>query len=168
MPTQATPHGFVTRSLHWVSAALIAYGYAKGLNNVSQLADPALFRFEVGFALFLGAVFVLRLIWTKRFAGTTRLPRTAPHWERVASRVVHIGLYASIFAIILSGLGIAFAFATPALPGAVMMVMIGLHEAALVALPLLLGIHIVGALWHKFIRRDGVMESMTGRLAIKR
>ena len=44
--------------------------------------------------------------------------------------------------------------------------MIGLHEATLVALPLLLGLHVAGALWHKVIRRDGVLESMTGRLPV--
>ena len=51
MTQLAQPHGFVTRGIHWLSAALIGYGYLKGLNSVSQLSDPAVFWFEVIFAL---------------------------------------------------------------------------------------------------------------------
>ena len=164
MAQTAKPHGFVTRTIHWVSAVLLAYGYYKGLDNVRQLADPTLFWSEVTFALLLGALFVVRLFWTKAIAGTTRLPESAPGWEHMASRVVFMGLYAAVFGIVLSGLGIALGFATPALDGLFLDAMIGIHEVTLAALPILLITHIAGALWHKVVRRDGVMESMTGRL----
>ena len=158
----AKPHGFVTKGFHWLTAGLVAYGYFKGLDDVSQLADPALFRTEVAFALFFGAAFLARLIWTKYVGGTTRLPSEAPQWEHRASSVVHTSLYASIFAIVLSGLGIALGYATPVLTGLFLTVMIGLHEVVLSIMPILLAAHIAGALWHKFVRKDGVMESMTG------
>ncbi|MDD9922912.1 MAG: cytochrome b/b6 domain-containing protein [Boseongicola sp.] len=160
MTTKAEPHGYVTKGIHWVSAGLIAFGYFKGLENVSELADPATFRTEVLFALAIGALFAFRLFWTKKIGGATRLPQDAPRWEHFASRAVHIGLYASVFGIVLSGLGIALGFATPLLGGVFVTTMIGIHELALMALPLLLIAHIAGALWHKFVRKDGVMESM--------
>ena len=94
------------------------------------------------------------------------MPADAPKWEHRASRAVQIGLYLAVFGIVLSGLGIALGFATPGLGGIFLSAMIGLHEVTLAALPLLLLVHIAGALWHKFVRRDGVMESMTGRLPI--
>lgn len=166
MTWTAAPHGFVTKTLHWVSAALLAFGYVKGLDSVTQLADPALFRFEIGFAVALGVVFLLRLIWTKAVAGASRLPESAPGWEHAAARLVHTGLYIAVFAIVLSGLGIAFAYATPVLGGVVLAAMIGLHELALTILPLLLLAHLAGALWHKLVRRDGVLESMTGPLPV--
>lgn len=166
MTNHATPHGFVTRTIHWVSAGLIAYGYTKGLEDVSQLADPALFWFEVGFATFLGAVLALRLAWTKTVAGATRLPDRAPVWEKRASQVVHKGLYASVFGIVLSGLAIAWGYSVPLLSGAFVTAMIALHSFALAALPLFLLAHIAGALWHKVVRRDGVLESMTGKLPV--
>ncbi len=166
MTAQAKPHGLVTKGLHWVSAALIAYGYYKGLEDVSQLADPALFQSEVVFALILGAAFLVRLIWTKAYSGSTRLPQSAPKWEHKASRVVHRGLYCSVFMIVLSGLGIALGYGTPVLGGAFLNVMIGMHETALTLMPLLLLAHIAGAVWHKVIRRDGVLESMTGPLTV--
>ncbi len=166
MKLTAEPHGFATKGIHWVSAALLGYGYLKGLDSVSQLADPALLQFEVTFAVLLGALFLLRWIWTKRVAGATRLPQDAPGWERAASQAVHVGLYASVFLIVLSGLGIALGFTTPVLGGVFMSAMIGLHEVALTVLPMLLLTHLAGALWHKVVRRDGVLESMTGRLPI--
>lgn len=166
MTTTVKPHGFVTRGIHWLTAILIGFGYFKGLDNVAQLRDPSLFWFEIYFALGLGAVFLFRLIWTKLVVGSTRLPADAPKWEHFASRIVQVGLYASVFLIVLSGLGIALGFATPALGGLFMSAMIGLHEFSLFALPLLLMIHIAGALWHKFARKDGIMESMTGKLGI--
>ena len=162
----AQPHGFVTKSIHWLSAAMIAYGYYKGLDDVSQLADPALLRFEVIFTLGLGLMFALRLIWTKKIVGATRLPSAAPKWEQLASRFVHAGLYASVFGIVLSGLGIALGYVTPILSGLFLSGMIWLHETTLALLPPLLLIHIAGALWHKLVRRDGIMESMTGKLPI--
>lgn len=166
MTPMATPHSFVTKSIHWVSAALLAYGYLKGLDNVAQLADPALLRFEVLFAAGLGAVFALRLAWTKLVGGVTRLPAEAPRWEQVASRWVHWGLYAGVFAIVLSGLGIALGVSVPLFGGVFLSAMIGAHELALVILPGLIAAHVAGALWHKLVRRDGVLESMTGRLPV--
>lgn len=166
MTTTAQPHGFVTKTIHWLSAALIGYGYFKGLDNVRQLEHPGVLQLEVGFALLLGTLFVIRLIWTKKVAGATRLPSAAPKWEHFASRAVHWGLYASVFGIVLSGLGIALGYSVPALSGLFMAVMIGLHEVTLTLMPLLLIAHIAGALWHKVVRRDGVLESMTGKLPV--
>lgn len=166
MTALAKPHGFVTKGIHWVSAGLIGFGYFKGLDNVSQLADPALLQFEVAYALGLGLLFALRFIWTQKVAGATRLPSDAPRWEHRLSRAVHLGLYASVFGIVLSGLGIALAYSSPVLGGVILGGLIGLHELFLAALPILLAGHIAGALWHKFIRRDGILESMTGRLPV--
>lgn len=161
---QAPKHHFVTKTIHWVSAGLILYGYSKGLDDVDQLADPALMRTEVIFASLLGLLFAVRFIWSRTEAGASRLPQSAPKWEHLASKTVHYGLYVSVFGIVLTGLGIAAAYSVPALSGAVMTGLIALHELSLLILPLLLITHIAGALWHKFVRKDGVMESMTGRL----
>lgn len=164
--TTAKPHGFVTRGIHWLSILLIGYGYLKGLDNVNQLADPALLRFEVIFASALGALFAVRMLWTQKIGGATRLPAHAPKWEHMASRTVHYGLYASVFTIVGTGLAIAYAYTSAFLGDLFIGAMIGLHEAALAVLPLLILSHIAGALWHKVIRRDGVLESMTGRLGV--
>jgi cytochrome b561 len=38
-----------------------------------------------------------------------------------------------------------------------------LHESALTLLKVLIASHICGVLWHKFIRKDNVFESMAGQ-----
>lgn len=162
----AKPHGFVTRGIHWLSIVMIGYGYFKGLDTVNQLADPALFRSEVIFASGLGLLFAVRLFWTQKIGGVTRLPSQAPKWEHVASRAVHYSLYGSVFTIVGTGLAIAYAYATSFLGSGFINAMIEIHEAALMVLPALILSHIAGALWHKFARRDGVLESMTGKLPI--
>ena len=162
MSTTANPHGFVTRGIHWVSAALVGFGYLKGLDSVSELADPAVLRFEVLYALGIGLLFAIRFLWTKYVAGPTRLPKDAPRWEHYLSRAVHIGLYASVLGIVVSGLGIALAYSVPTFGGFVLTGWLALHELSLAILPVLLIGHVAGALWHKFVRRDGVLESMTG------
>lgn len=166
MNDTAQPHGFVTKGIHWLSAGLIGFGYFKGLDSVSQLADPSVLQSEVTYTLALGALFLVRLFWTKRIAGATRLPASAPQWEHFASRAVHIGLYASVFGIIGTGLLIALGYTTPVLSGLFLTAMLGAHEAVLSLMPILLLSHIAGALWHKVVRRDGVLESMTGRLPV--
>jgi len=166
MTSTAKPHGFVTRTIHWLAAGLLVFGYIKGLDDVSQLADPAVFQFEILYAVGLGALFAVRLLWTKLVAGDTRLPSDAPGWEHHVSRAVHLGLYVSVFGIILSGLGIALAYSVQMLSGLGLMAAIFLHEVFLNVYPVLLVTHIAGAVWHKLVRRDQVLESMTGRLNI--
>ncbi len=160
----AQPHGFVTKSLHWLCAAMLAFGYLKGLEGISQLAHPGKLLTEVLFAATLGAAFAVRLIWVRSRGEPSRLPPEAPQWEHLASRAVHKGLYASVFLIVLSGFGIALGYVSTAPTSLLITIMIGLHEFALSAMPLLLLVHVAGALWHRFVRHDGVMESMTGRL----
>lgn len=162
----AKPHGFVTRGIHWLSLLMIGYGYLKGLDSVNQLADPALLRFEVIFASALGLLFAFRLFWTQKIGGASRLPQDAPKWEHLASRSVHYGLYGSVFAIVGTGFAIAYGYASPLLGGQFTSAIIEVHEVALGVLPILILVHIAGALWHKIIRQDGVLESMTGKLPI--
>ncbi|OED49125.1 hypothetical protein AB838_08150 [Rhodobacteraceae bacterium (ex Bugula neritina AB1)] len=166
MTDTAQPHGYVTKTIHWLSFGLLIFGHIKALGNVSQLADPAVFRTEMIFGSLLFVLFSFRLFWTQKVAVVSRLPVSAPKWEQVLSRATQWGLYASVFGIILSGFAIALGFSVPALDGAFLSASIGLHRFALGVLPYLLVTHIAGALWHKFVRRDGVLESMTGKLPI--
>ena len=97
MTTQAKPHGFVTRGIHWLSAVLIGFGYFRGLDSVNQLAEPSLFMTEIVFALSIGALFLLRLFWTKKIGGVTRLPDNAP-------RVGTLGVQSSAYGPLCIGL----------------------------------------------------------------
>ena len=78
---------------------------------------------------------------------------------------MHIGLYASVFGIVITGLLIALGYATPVLSGIFLTAMIGAHEAVLTILPLLLLAHVAGALWHKFVFQDRTILSCQNYLS---
>ena len=160
---KAEHHGSIAKWLHWATAGLLTYGYLTGVDNLAQLADPALFHREIGFAICLGLAFLGRFVWMRWVNGPTRLSATAPRWERVASSLAHNGIYIGVALIVFSGLAIAFGVATPGLSGLFVVFMTGLHEFSLAATAILLLAHVVGAVWHKLVRRDGIWESMLPR-----
>lgn len=157
---RAMMHGLTGRVLHWGTALLLAFGYMKGLDDVSQLTNPTTFVIEIYFALLLGGAFLARFIWMHFFNGSTRLPKTAPVWERKFAFYAHLSIYLGVATIVMSGLGIALGFSVVPLSGIFLTAMIGLHEVSLSTTAVLIGTHIVGALWHRFIRHDGIWESM--------
>lgn len=165
----ARPHGLITRAFHWLTGALLIYGLVFNA-EIEILADPVALAREIAFALALGGLFFIRLIWVESYGGGSRLPRDAPRWEHVLSAIVHYGMYALVLAIVLSGLAIGFTVSPPpslfgsGLPFAVDPAsrgfLLNLHEAAASALVLLIGLHLLGAMWHWIVRNDGVWQSM--------
>ena len=158
--TKVKSHGAVGKLLHWGTAGLLIYGYFTGVEDVSQLADPDLFITEIMFAVALGLAFVLRFAWMRWVNGSTRLLPSAPKWERLLSKVAHYGIYVGVAAIVLSGLAIAYGYATPGLDGFFVTAMTAVHEFSLHVTAFLLIAHVLGAVWHKLVRRDGIWESM--------
>ena len=159
-PRTTKHHGSIAKILHWGTAALLGYGYLTGVENVSQLADPALLVREIAFATFLGFVFLLRFFWMRWINGATRLPSNAPKWERTLSKVAHHGIYTGVAMIVLSGLAIAYGYAAPSLGGMFVSIATEIHELSLAITAILLLAHVIGALWHKLVRKDGIWESM--------
>ena len=157
---QAEPHGRVAKLIHWLTAGLLAYGYMTGVDDISEIADPARFQTEILFAVALGLAFLLRFVWMQGVNGHSRLPEKAPRWEHVLSRLAHYGIYAGVGLIVLSGLAIAYAYSTPSLGDWFLTAMVAAHEVSLAGTAVLLIAHVVGALWHKFVRKNGIWESM--------
>ena len=60
-PAPVARHSVLGKLFHWGFVAIFAYGIYKQADNISQLADDALLRFEVIFAILflilLGALF---------------------------------------------------------------------------------------------------------------
>ena len=163
---RARSHGIVTRAFHWLAGGLLVYGLLFPA-DVADLSNPAALAREIKFALALGSLFLVRLAWVEVFGGGSRLPPSAPLWERILSRGVHYGVYALVFAIVASGLAIAstaprlFGWELAFLSGGTSQeTLLELHEALAGTLVLLIGVHIVGATWHWIARQDGVWQSM--------
>ena len=88
---------------------LFAYGIVKQVDDLSQLADSAFFRFEMGFALVFLLVVVARYLYMSR-TQETALPEGTHKLQKLAAKLVHLGIYASLAGIPLSGLLIGVLF----------------------------------------------------------
>ncbi len=152
------PHTRMARMLHWGTTLLLLYGFIRNGEFTDPLNNPDAMQLEVLFAIGLGALFAVRFVFMNRSnGGTSRLPASAPRWERVSSHVVHLGTYLGVAAIILTGLAIAL---TSSIGGLPLQTALAAHDGAVHVTALLIVIHIAGALWHWLIRRDGVWQAM--------
>ena len=101
----------------------------------------------VGFAILAAMLWRLML---RRTFGAPPAARQHPALQALAA-AVHVGLYIDLIGAALVGL--AAYFWLPSLAG--------LHHLMVrPVLILLFGLHVLGALWHRFVLRDGVMTRM--------
>lgn len=182
----ASVYGPVARALHWIMVVLIAVQIAMGVIMVYQAPQPNFWvRLSDTLAFYsahklLG--FVLLLLVIVRLA--VRLCRGAPAaeptlttWQREMSALVHAWLYFLLLLVPLLGwIGISLYpalavfdwFALPALtaPDRPLSVPVfAAHKIAAFTLIALIGLHVFAALYHHFIRRDGVLGRMLPRLS---
>lgn len=173
----ARPHGRITRYLRWSVGGLLIYALVLPA-DAGALADPSQLRMEVGFALTLALIFVLRLVWISTLGGGSRLPSEAPTREHGLSRHVHLGIYTIVFFMTLTGLVLAvtaeaahaaFGFSIsghPLMPSQASL--LDAHEGLAGVLVALIGLHVAGAAWHWLVRVDGVWRSIFWDQAVPR
>ena len=179
MTAQATEYDTGAKSLHWVTAALLATQFTIGwiMPNVHRVTQPEgliSLHFSVGVVIL--AVMAVRLLWRLAF-GVPAPDASLPSWQNQAAQALHMALYAVLFALIFSGWAYAsshglpvtlFGLATlPALfaNGSAIGRAIGeLHSPLTWVLLSALGLLIAAALAHSFVWRDRVMARMLPRL----
>jgi cytochrome b561 len=162
---------------HWVMAALIFYA-AAAILIADDLPRGAFREFIKTTHNSVGAVvlllLVLRVLW--RLVSTTpALPSDMTAQQQRLAGLAHLGLYAMMAAVPLLGLitlflrgrGLEFGFFSIASPLAANRTLSRsikeVHELAAYALLGLVAFHIAAALWHQFIKRDGLMGWMSFR-----
>lgn len=167
----------LTIALHWTigigiiliaAAELIRGEFPKGSamrEGLKAIHNPA------GTVVFV--LVLLRIAW--RFADQRPHGRPgAARWEAMAARAMHMAMYVMMIAIPL--LGILFTFARGrsidfgpfqvalplqnVIPKAAMKVMRELHEFTGTAVLGLALVHALAALWHHYLRKDGVLLRM--------
>ncbi|WP_371319744.1 cytochrome b [Variovorax sp. dw_308] len=161
------------RVLHWVMAICIWTMLFVGVGMVSTIRPVYLtlvnFHKPLGIAILLLALLRLLVRWR---SGTPPLPSDMPAPMKLAARSSHVLLYLLMIAMPLIGWGMLSAADYP-------VVVAGLHLPAIVApnaalhsmlwnahqfLALcffaLILLHLAAALFHAWVRRDGVFESM--------
>jgi len=165
-------YGSTAITIHWLSAVLIFVAIGSGLkagNALDPQAKLEFLRVHVPTAIIVLLLTVARIVWWWRFDRKPRPMKDLPPWQAGLARAVHLLLYIVILGMVASGIGMMLlSGAGPIILGAsatplpdfndfLPRVPHGLGAKLLIAL---LAAHIVAALYHHFIRRDGVLRRM--------
>ena len=150
---------------HWSFVILFAYGISKQIDNINQLEDLALLKFEIAFALLFILFLVARFVYMKRTQKSS-LPPDTPMVQKALAKAVHYGMYIGMISIALSGLVIGSLYWLGLKSGIIIETIIGWHEVSVSIVYWLVGLHLIGAVYHRF-KNDGVWESMTPSLKRK-
>ncbi len=148
----------LAKIFHWGFVLLFIYGVAKQVDDINQLENNAFFRFEIIFAIIFLFLLLVRLIYMKKTQKSS-LPENTPRVQKIASKIVHNGMYILLLGTVLSGLLIGFVFRLGFENGFLIDFIITIHELIINLLYLFIGIHILAATYHR-LKKDGVWSSM--------
>lgn len=162
-------------ALHWILAVLILLNYVAAWVSEDMPKEQAMqvMGNHKAFGITILLLTVVRIIWRLTHKSPP-LVETLKAWEAALAKVTHGLLYFLMLAVPVAGWGLHSAFGQgkpvsmfglfnfPALPVGSDKPTIGmyheLHEVFATAMLLLMVVHVLGALKHQFIDRDGTMR----------
>lgn len=164
-------YGAVAVSIHWLSAILILVLLGSGFqaaNTMSAAAKGAFLRVHIPLAIAILLLTLLRIVWWWFFDRRPRPVEGSPAWRERLARLVHVAFYIVILGMVASGVGmmVLSGAAPDVFSGSATLpdfndypprVPHGLGANLLIAL---LAAHVGAALYHHFIRRDGMLLRM--------
>ena len=148
----------LAKVFHWGFVVLFAYGIAKQVDDISQLEDFALLRFELIFATIMILLLAIRFLYMAK-TQTSSLPEETSEFQRLAAKLVHLGMYLSLATIAVSGILIGGIYWIGMKDGLLIDGIIAVHELAVNASYWLIGVHVEAAVFHR-LKQDGVWSSM--------
>jgi len=151
-------YSFIAKFWHWGFVLLFIYGVAKQVDDIEQLEDRFFFQFEIVFALLFLFLLVIRFVYMSKTQETS-LPDDTPKSQKIAARIVHLGMYVSLAGTAITGLLIGFFFWLGFKDGLFIDFLTAIHSFVVNALYWLIGIHIIAAIYHR-LKKDGVWNSM--------
>lgn len=165
--------------LHWLTAILVIGLLIMGLllEVLPNTIKPMAYTLHKSFGLTVFFLTAYRLFWRLRHTPPAHQP-PLPEWQEKAAKAAHVALYGLLFAMPFFGWLMATAgkypagkwfglvaipdpFPTPILP----LARFGYeaHELCGYALIALILAHSLAGLYHYYVRKDGVLQSMLGR-----
>jgi len=165
-------YGTVAISMHWLSVVLIVILLASGFraaHTMDLAAKAAILRIHVPLAIGVLTLMFFRIVWWLGFDRKPNSVTGSPRWQEHTARVVHVLFYVVILGMIASGIGMMV------LSGAAPLIFNGEstllpdfwkypprlpHAIGARLLLALLVLHTGAALYHHFVRRDGLLWRM--------
>ena len=158
----STNYSLVAKIFHWSFVILFAFGIFKQIENIDQLEDLALLKFEITFALLFILFLFARLFYMTRTQKSS-LPPDTPWAQKALAKAVHYGMYIGMISIAFSGLVIGCLYWLGLKGGITIDAIVAWHEASVSIVYWLVGLHFLGAIFH-LVKNDGVWESMAPTL----
>lgn len=160
---------------HWLIAVLVIVNWriVEAAEHLADAEKGALIGNHKAIGISILVLTLARLAW-RLMHKVPPLPQGMANWERILSRSVHVIFYVMLIGLPLGGwLAGSFAgrdisyfgaFTIPALPvgkdGELAKSIIGLHKTGGEILIYLIALHILGALKHTFVDKDGGITRM--------
>jgi superoxide oxidase len=177
VPLPVKPRRFdaVTIAFHWATVVLIVGMFASAwlMSSAHHHAlAGALLTLHRSMGVSLWGVAVGRLCWRLSFSYLPPFPPTMSKRQQTLAKISEYGLYALLLAQPLTGLAQTVAWGRPfVLFGAEVPAVMNkdaaatelfhnTHEFSAWVLLSLIGLHILAALFHRFVLRDNVLQSM--------
>ncbi|MEX5727771.1 cytochrome b561 [Rhodovulum iodosum] len=176
MQDETARHGFLTRFFHWAVALLvflmIPAGFVMIQDGLPQSVQNTLFLFHKNTGILIFALMILRLLW-RSLRPPPPLPENVPGWQVWAANLTHRLLYALLLLMPIAGyvrvkaggfpIETLDAWGVPALvPESEMLAGIAktLHFYGALAISAFIALHVLAAVYHGVVRRDGVVARM--------
>ena len=151
-------YGLLAKIFHWGFVVLFIYGILKQVDDISELADIALLKFELLFAFILIVLLVARFTYMTK-TQTSSLPKETSALQKLLAKLVHLAMYLALASIALSGILIGVLYWMGIKSGLFIVLVVNVHEMSVTACYWLIGLHVAAALFHRF-KNDGVWNSM--------
>jgi cytochrome b561 len=188
MPIEPTPAirpfrnvdrwGMVSQLLHWGIVLGILTMAVIGLTMTEMSSSPQkvrIYALHKSIGLTILAFVVLRVLW-RAWAGAPTAIATTPHWQHRIASITHVGLYALLFAVPISGWVLNSAsgfplwwfglFRVPAIAArdrALHELAESTHEFLFWTLILLALVHAGAAFYHHLFQHDATLARMLPR-----
>ena len=123
-------YSLIARIFHWGFVFLFAYGLYKQVQDLNQLEDIALLKFEILFASFFLILLICRFFYMKKTQKTS-LPENTNRAQKIAAKTVHYSMYVTLASIPLTGIIIGFIYWIGFKDGFMIDTMITIHESSI-------------------------------------
>ena len=164
----------LTIGLHWATVTLIAAMFASPWLLLASDREHAAMLLTVhrSLGVVTWAVAIVRLGWRFSYAYLPPFPQNMPKVQQRLAKASEYGLYALLLFQPLTGLGqslargrhfMLFAWQVPSVMAGdkpLTALLHQIHALSAWVLLVLIGLHILAALFHRFVRRDEVLQSM--------
>ena len=144
--------------LHWAFIGVFAYGVINQVDEVEELEEFSLLVSEVIFTLLFLTLLVFRFTYMRSVRSS--MPQiNMPAPLLLLARTVHLGIYASLTLIAITGLLIGGLYHSGMKTGFLLETVLLSHEIFFWVSINLMGLHIAGAVYHR-LKGDGVWSAM--------